>query len=56
MKAVGADILKRELERRGLKCGGTVEQRAVRLFSVRDLSPDKIDDSLRPAKRSKPTL
>lgn len=30
----------------GLKCGGTLEERAKRLFSVKGVSPDKIDPSL----------
>ena len=35
LAAAGADALKAELERLGLKCGGTTEMRAERLFSTR---------------------
>lgn len=43
---LGLDVLKQELMDRGLKCGGTLEQRAQRLFSVKGLSKDQIDPSL----------
>lgn len=46
---LGLDILKGELQVRGLKCGGTLEDRARRLWSVRGKSSDQIDDSLRSA-------
>ncbi|KAI0982215.1 hypothetical protein GJ496_002432 [Pomphorhynchus laevis] len=36
--SLGPDRLKLELKQRGLKCGGTLTQRAERLWSVRDLS------------------
>lgn len=39
----GLAHLKAELERRGLKSGGTLAERANRLFSVRGISPEKID-------------
>jgi hypothetical protein len=38
VKSFDADHLKSELSRRGLKCGGTPEDRANRLWSVRGLS------------------
>ena len=38
VKSFDADRLKSELSRRGLKCGGTPEDRANRLWSVRGLS------------------
>lgn len=44
--AYGLDSLKEELMRRGLKCGGTLEQRAERLYSVKGLTQDQIDPSL----------
>ena len=43
---LGLDRLKQESMDRGLKCGGTLEQRAQRLFSVKGLSLDQIDPSL----------
>ena len=38
VKSFDAEHLKRELSRRGLKCGGTPDERAKRLWSVRGLS------------------
>lgn len=35
LEALGLNVLKEELMRRGLKCGGTLSERAARLFSVR---------------------
>ena len=32
MESLGAAFLKEELQRRGMKCGGTVKERAIRLF------------------------
>ncbi|XP_045187140.2 splicing regulator SDE2-like [Mercenaria mercenaria] len=43
---LGLDRLKQELLDRGLKCGGTLEQRAERLFSVKGLSRDQINPDL----------
>ena len=46
VESLGLDHLKSELMRRGLKCGGTLSERASRLFSIKGLSPDEIDPSL----------
>ncbi|XP_060555346.1 splicing regulator SDE2-like [Ruditapes philippinarum] len=46
LEAFGLDRLKQELMSRGLKCGGTLEQRAQRLFSVKGLTKDQIDSDL----------
>ncbi|XP_041641262.1 replication stress response regulator SDE2 [Cheilinus undulatus] len=46
LEALGLDVLKAELMSRGLKCGGTLAERAARLFSVRGLTPDQIDPAL----------
>ncbi|MED6288963.1 hypothetical protein CHARACLAT_031573 [Characodon lateralis] len=46
LESLGLGILKEELMRRGLKCGGTLLERAARLFSVRGQSPDQIDPTL----------
>ncbi|KAM7008672.1 splicing regulator SDE2 [Tautogolabrus adspersus] len=46
LEALGLDVLKGELMSRGLKCGGTLTERAARLFSVRGLTPDQIDPVL----------
>ncbi|NXS62878.1 SDE2 regulator, partial [Brachypteracias leptosomus] len=55
MEALGLDKLKMELMSLGLKCGGTLKERAARLFSVRGLSRDQIDPALfaKPAKGKK---
>ncbi|MEE6473731.1 hypothetical protein FKM82_010154 [Ascaphus truei] len=55
MEATGLEKLKVELMALGLKCGGTLQERAARLFSVRGLSRDKIDPALfaKPAKGRK---
>ena len=42
LEAAGLDQLKEALRSRGLKCGGTLQERACRLFSVR------VDPLLRP--------
>lgn len=47
LEALGADRLKSALDAIGLKCGGTLQQRAARLWSVRGKSPDQIDPKLR---------
>jgi len=46
LEALGLVHLKQELERRGLKVGGTLQERAQRLLSVRGVSPDRIDPKL----------
>lgn len=55
MEDLGLDRLKMELMSLGLKCGGTLKERAARLFSVRGLSKDQIDPALfaKPAKGKK---
>ena len=40
------DCLKSELMSRGLKCGGTLQQRAQRLFATKNVPLDKLDPSL----------
>ncbi|XP_034043863.1 replication stress response regulator SDE2 isoform X2 [Thalassophryne amazonica] len=42
----GLDVLKEALMCRGLKCGGTLAERAARLFSVRGLKEEQIDCKL----------
>ena len=55
LTALGLDALKRALQTRGLKCGGTLEQRAERLFAVKGLEHQQIDPTLfaKPAKGKK---
>jgi hypothetical protein len=52
LESVGLDALKEELQRRGLLCGGTLKDRASRLFSVKGLSQEEIPDSIK-AKNTK---
>ncbi|XP_059903907.1 splicing regulator SDE2 isoform X3 [Gadus macrocephalus] len=47
LEAAGLDQLKEALRSRGLKCGGTLKERASRLFSVRGLTAEQIDPLLR---------
>lgn len=55
LEALGLDKLKTELMALGLKCGGTLQERAARLFSVRGLSRDQMDSALfaKPTKAKK---
>ncbi|XP_073700755.1 splicing regulator SDE2 [Garra rufa] len=55
LEALGLERLKKELMERGMKCGGTLQERALRLFSVKGLSPEQIDPALlaKPAKGKK---
>lgn len=46
LATLGLDRLKSALMAMGLKCGGTLEERAKRLFSVKGVPTDKIDPSL----------
>jgi hypothetical protein len=40
------NVLKSALVSLGLKCGGTLQQRAERLFSIKGIPREKIDPSL----------
>ncbi|XP_075195183.1 splicing regulator SDE2 [Anomaloglossus baeobatrachus] len=55
LEVLGLEKLKVELVALGLKCGGTLQERAARLFSVRGLSREQIDHSLfaKPSKAKK---
>ncbi|XP_066237435.1 splicing regulator SDE2 [Saccopteryx leptura] len=46
MEMLGLEKLKCELTALGLKCGGTLQERAARLFSVRGLARGQIDPAL----------
>ncbi|KAK5936395.1 hypothetical protein CgunFtcFv8_027762 [Champsocephalus gunnari] len=46
LEALGLARLKQELMSRGLKCGGTLSERAARLFSVRALRPEDVPAAL----------
>jgi splicing factor 3A subunit 3 len=47
LEALGMDRLKEALTALGLKCGGTLQQRAERLLSVKGVPPEKIDPKLK---------
>ncbi len=47
LEALGLDTLKNALMKRGLKCGGTLQERASRLLSVKGLAPEDIDPALK---------
>jgi splicing factor 3A subunit 3 len=46
LERLGLDGLKQALQAMGLKCGGTLAQRAARLFSVKGVPRDKISPKL----------
>jgi hypothetical protein len=46
LESLGLEVLKVELQRRGLLCGGTLKDRAARLFSVRGKTRAQIDPKL----------
>lgn len=45
LECLGLEKLKLALLEKGLKCGGTLAERAQRIFAVRGLSQDQIDPS-----------
>jgi len=47
LEALGAERLKQALEAMGLKCGGTLQDRAARLWSVRGKKPQEIPQKLK---------
>jgi len=47
LEVLGIEELKNQLSLRGLLCGGTLEQRSSRLFSVRGLQPYEISPKLK---------
>ena len=46
LEAFGLEKLKCELMKHGLKCGGTLQQRAQRLYLLKDTPIEKLDKSL----------
>jgi len=46
LEALGLDRLKEALQALGLKCGGTLRDRAQRLFSIKGKKPSEIDPKL----------
>ena len=52
LESLGLDVLKAELQRLGLKCGGRLEQRAARLFLLKGTPLAKIAAEHKPAKKN----
>jgi hypothetical protein len=46
LETLGLDVLKSALMSLGLKCGGTLQQRAERLFCIKGIPREKIDPLL----------
>ena len=46
LEQLGPDIIKIILQNKGLKCGGTLQERAQRLFSIKGKRLDEIDPNL----------
>lgn len=46
LEVYGLERLKAELMKHGLKCGGTLKQRAERLYLLKDTPVDSLDRSL----------
>ena len=46
LEQLGPDVLKIILQNKGLKCGGTLQERAQRLFSIKGKLLDEIDPNL----------
>ncbi|KAL6311576.1 hypothetical protein AAG906_025884 [Vitis piasezkii] len=46
MEALGLERLKSELQERGLKCGGTLQERAARLFLLKTIPLEKLPKKL----------
>lgn len=55
LEAAGAERLKVTLQAMGLKCGGTVKERAERLLSTKGKTLDQLDRALfaKPTKQKK---
>lgn len=53
LEALGLDVLKSELQRRGLKCGGSLADRAGRLFLLKHTPLEALDKKhlAKPAKK-----
>lgn len=45
LESMGLERLKEELMVRGLKCGGTIQQRAQRLYATKGVPLDQLDPS-----------
>jgi hypothetical protein len=46
LEVLGLENLKTELQSRGLKCGGTLQERAARLFLLKSTPLDKLPKKL----------
>ena len=53
LEALGMEVLKANLMQLGVKCGGTLRERAERMLKVKGLSSDQIPKYLRAKKQRK---
>ncbi|VDN04885.1 unnamed protein product [Thelazia callipaeda] len=53
LESLGLDHLKHALQVRGLKCGGSLSERALRLYSVKNLEPEDYPKSIRAGSKKK---
>ena len=53
LEELGLEVLKAELTKRGAKCGGSLSDRAARLFLIKSMSPDEIPAKLKAVKSRK---
>ncbi|VDN17179.1 unnamed protein product [Gongylonema pulchrum] len=53
LQHLGLDHLKHALEVRGLKCGGSLAERAARLYSVKGLKPEQFPKNVRAGGKAK---
>ena len=53
LMSLGLDRLKQGLQALNVKCGGTLEQRAQRLFATKGVTQEKLDPSLFAKSRGK---
>ncbi|CAG9538863.1 unnamed protein product [Cercopithifilaria johnstoni] len=53
LESLGLNHLKRALEVRGLKCGGSLTERAIRLYSVKNLKPEQYPKNIRTHSKKK---
>ncbi|KAJ8906800.1 hypothetical protein NDN08_003286 [Rhodosorus marinus] len=54
LESLGLESLKHELSSRGLKCGGTLQERASRLFLCKEADPSSLNPKHRARPKAKP--
>lgn len=56
LEQLGLDKLKMALMKKGVKCGGSLKERAARLFLIKDLPPEQIKQCLKVKKNKEPAF